>query len=78
METKTPVRVTVTIKQEAGHSTQTDYTRTPYHCPFCGKAEVFEEDEPWNHETTSVCLACGEDFIWNAGMGSDEADRRTD
>lgn len=66
-----PEIVTVTVKYPAGHSYDFAYARTRWHCPFCGKVEVFAHDTMTDGEH-SVCLACGEDFYWSAGAGSGE------
>jgi transcription elongation factor Elf1 len=63
----------VTVTYPAGHSYKIVYLRTNWHCPFCGKTEVFE-CESFVSDDKSVCLSCGEDFSWNAEIGRDASE----
>jgi predicted RNA-binding Zn-ribbon protein involved in translation (DUF1610 family) len=68
--------VSVSVKYPAGHSYDFPYAATDYFCPFCGKQDVYAEDKPWSDDEKNVCIACGEDFTWSAGVGAGDSTTR--
>jgi predicted RNA-binding Zn-ribbon protein involved in translation (DUF1610 family) len=51
---------TVVVKYQLGHERESEWTKTEYFCPNCGKLEVWSEDGPGDYYAGEdyVCTSC--------------------
>ena len=66
-------KIEVTTKYKLGHEYTDVFNKTDYHCPGCGKAEVWEGTCADYYEGVNlVCIACDSSFYLPNGVNEED------